>query len=71
MSTYRKINLDHTPQSLQIQQDLHNLCEEYSDIFSLHPGDIGHTKLLTIDIDTGDHIHIAQKPYTLPLKHAQ
>ena len=31
------------------------LCEEYKDIFSLHQGDIGHTKLLTINIDRGDH----------------
>ena len=32
---------------------------------------IGLTKLLTIDIDTGDHPSIPQKPYTLPLKHDQ
>ena len=44
-------------------------CEEYKDILSLHQGDIGHTKLLTMDIDTGDHPPITAEPYTLPLKH--
>ena len=39
------------------------------DIFFVHQGDIGPIKLLTMDINTGDHLPIAQKPYTLPLKH--
>ena len=41
----------------------------YKDIFSLHQGDINHTKLLTMDIDTVDHPPITQKHYILPLKH--
>ena len=41
------------------------------DISSLYQGDIGHTKLLTVDIDTGDHPSLAQKSYILPLKHTQ
>ena len=40
-------------------------------MFLLHQGDIGHTKLITMDIDTGDHPPIALKSYTLPLKHIQ
>ena len=46
------------------------LCEEYSDIFSLHQGDISQTKLFTMDIDTGDYPPIEQKPYTLSLKNS-
>ena len=37
----------------------------------LHQDDIGHTKLLTMDIDTGANPPIMQKPYTLTLKHSQ
>ena len=47
------------------------LCEEYKNICSLHQGDLCHTKLLTIDIDTRGHLPIAQQLYTLPLKHIQ
>ena len=31
--------------------------------------DIGHTNLITMDIDTGDSLPSTKKPYTLPLKH--
>ena len=31
--------------------------------------DIGHTNLITMDIDTGNSPPSAKKPYTLPLKH--
>ena len=30
---------------------------------------IGHTQLVTMDIDTGDSPPVCQKPYILPLKH--
>ena len=30
---------------------------------------MSHTKLYTMDIDTGDHPPIVQNPYTLPFKH--
>ena len=50
---------------------MNELCDECKYIFSLPQGNIGHTKLLTMDIDTGDHCPVAQKPYTLPLKHFQ
>ena len=61
VNTHRKITLDHNPQSQEIQQALAKLCEEYEDIFSIHLGDIGYTKLLTMDIDTEDYPPIAQK----------
>ena len=50
---------------------LNKLCEEYRDSFSLHQSDIGYTKLLTMDTDTGNHAPIAQKPYTLPLRYTK
>ena len=71
VNTYRKNNVAHTPHSLETVQTLNKLCEEYKDIFLLHQGDIGHTKLLAMDIDTGDHPPTTQKPFTLPLKHTQ
>ena len=46
-----------------------DLCEEKSEAFSKNNCDIGRTKLLEMEIDTGDHIPVAQSPYTLPLKH--
>ena len=44
---------------------------EFSDIFSTDSSDIGRTALLDVEIDTGDNVLITQKPYTLPLKHAE
>ena len=38
-------------------------------MFSLRNEDIGHTQLVTMDVDMGDSPPICQKPYTLPLKH--
>ena len=47
------------------------LCKEFEDIFSKSSGDIGHTPLVTMDIDTGDSSPVCQKPYSLPLKHVE
>ncbi len=47
------------------------LCDRYKDIFSMCLTDIGHTKLITMDIDTGNSPLIAQKPYTMALKHSE
>ena len=48
-----------------------NLCSEYEDIFSKDLADLGKTPLLKMDIPTGDSPSIAQRPYTLALKHMQ
>ena len=45
------------------------LCEEYGQAFSKHNEDIGRTKLVKMDIDTGDSPPVSSRPYTLPLKH--
>ena len=47
------------------------LCNEFEDIFSKSSEDIGHTPLVTMDIDTGDNPPMCQKPYSLPLKHVE
>ena len=47
------------------------LCEKYSDVFSENSGDIGRTSLIKMDIDTGGNPPVCQRPYTLPLKHAE
>ena len=47
------------------------LCNEFEDIFSKSSEDIGHTPLVTMDIDTGDSRPVCQKPYSLALKHVE
>ena len=45
------------------------LCSQFPEVFSTNNEDIGHTNLITMDIDTGDSSPSAKKPYTLLLKH--
>ena len=45
------------------------LLDKYQAAFSTSSEDIGHTKLITMDIDTGLSQPVSQRPYTLPLKH--
>ena len=47
------------------------LCDKYSDVFSENTGDIGRMSLIKMDIDTGENPPVCQRPYTLPLKHAE
>ena len=45
INTHRKINLGTTSLDLENQKAWDVLCEDYKDIFSLHQGDTGHTKI--------------------------
>ena len=45
------------------------LLDKYQAAFSTSSEDIGHTELITIDIDTGISWPVSQRPYTLLLKH--
>ena len=45
------------------------LLNKYQAAFSTSSEDIGHTELITMDIDTGLSQPVSQRPYTLPLKH--
>ena len=67
VNTHRELNLDNT---LETQQTFNELCEEYKNIFSLHQGDIGHTKFL-IWILIWEIVPIKKKPYKLPLQYLQ
>ena len=68
VGTHRKINLESTPLDPEIQETFDMPCEEYKEIFSLHQGDIDHTKLIITGSNTEDHPTNAKKLYTLWLK---
>ena len=55
--------------SADVCQRFEELCEEYGEAFSKHNEDIGRTKLVKIDIETGDSPPVSSRPYTLPFKH--
>ena len=55
--------------SEQTKQEFEEFKAKYPEVFSLNNEDIGHTQLVTMDIDTGDSPPVCQKLYTLPLKH--
>ena len=67
---HRKVVLEDAKVPDKYKQQFVKLCEEYDDIFSKGPEDIGKTPLITMEIDTGDSPPICQRPYNLPLKHA-
>ena len=52
-----------------IRQKFEELCEEYGEAFSKNNEEIGRTKFVKMDIDTGDSPPVSSRPYTLPLKH--
>ena len=55
--------------SEETKRQFEELKEKYPKVFSLNNEDIGHTQLVTMDINMGDSPPVCQKPYTLPLKH--
>ena len=66
---HRKVHLQDKEVSVDIGQRFEELCEEYGQAFSKHNEEIGRTKLVKMDIDTGDSPPVSSRPYTLPLKH--
>ena len=66
-----KANLQDFKVTAEETKAFQELCEKYSDVFSENSGDIGRTSLIKMDIDTGDNPPVCQRPYTLPLKHAE
>ena len=67
----RKANLQDCKVTEEETKAFKELREKYSDVFSENSGDIGRTSLIKMDIDTGDIPPVCQRPYTLPLKHAE
>ena len=64
-----KVQLQDKDMSAAVKQRFEELCEEYGQAFSKNNEDIGTTKLVQMDIDTGDSPPVSSRPYTLPLKH--
>ena len=65
----RKVQLQDKDIIADIRQKFEELCDEYGEAFSKNNEDIGRTKLVKMDIDTGDSPLVSSRPYTLPLKH--
>ena len=66
---HRKVQLQDAEVLDHYKKEFEELCEEYKDIFSKDPSDIGKTPLITMEIETGDSPLVCQRPYNLPLKH--
>ena len=64
-----KVQLQDKDITTDIRQKFEELCEEYGEAFSKNNEDISRTKLVKMDIDTGDSPPVSSRPYTLPLKH--
>ena len=64
-----KVQLQDKDITTDIRQRFEALCEEYGEAFSKNNEDISRTKLVKMDIDTGDSPPVSSRPYTLPLKH--
>ena len=71
IEVHQKVELQGGNVSEEHQNAFKELCKEFKDIFSVDLSDIGKTPLVEMEIDTGDSPPITQKPYTLPLKHAE
>ena len=70
IEVHRKTNLLNAEVEEKYKQQLEELCMEFRDIFSTSSKDIGRTPLVKMDIDIGDSPPVYQRPYNLPLKHA-
>ena len=64
-----KVQLQDKTITTDIRQKFEELFEEYGEAFSKNNEDISRTKLVKMDIDTGDSPLVSSRPYTLPLKH--
>ena len=71
VETQRKVKLQDAYTTEIDKARFRCLCKEFEDIFSKSSEDIGHTPLVTMDIETGDSPPMCQKPYSLPLKHVE
>ena len=64
-----RVQLQDKDITTDIRQKFEELCEKYGEAFSKNNEDIGRTKLVKMNIDTGDSPPDSSRPYTLPLKH--
>ena len=68
---HRKVALKSAEVNDEHLEAFNQLCDKYKDVFSTDSSNIGKTPLIKMDIDTGDSPPMCQKPYNLPLKHAE
>ena len=66
---HHKVQLQDKVITADIRQKFEELCDEYGEAFSKNNKDIGRTKLVKMDRDTGDSPPVSSRPYILPLKH--
>ena len=71
IDTYREIKLKDADVQEEDRERFEKLCNEFDDVFSKDSTDLGRTPLLMMDIDTGDHPPVTQRPYSLALKHVE
>ena len=69
VTEHRHVELKDQDISEDTRRKFEELKVQFPKVFSLNNEDIGHTQLVTMDINTGDSPPVCQKPYTLPLKH--
>ena len=69
VTEHRHMELKDQNISEETKKKFEELKKKYPKVFSLNNGDIGHTQLVTMDIDMGDTPPVCKKPDTLPLKH--
>ena len=65
---HRRVELKDHNASADTKKHFEELCSQFPEVFSTNNEDIGHTNLITMDIDTSDSPPSVKKPYTLPLK---
>ena len=65
----RKVQLQDKDIITDIRQKFKELCDEYGEAFFKNNENISRTKLVKMNIDTGDSPPVSSRPYTLPLKH--
>ena len=66
---HRRVEFKDHNASADTNKCFEDLCQQFPKVFSMNIEDIGRTNLITMDIDTGDSLPSAKKPYTLSLKH--
>ena len=69
IETHREVKLEDADVPNDFKERFDQVCQEYDDVFSKSSSDLGRTELLTMEIDTGDHPPITQRPYNLALRH--
>ena len=67
--SHQKPKLQDAPINQRTKLELEQLLIRKSDCFAEDEHQLGTTPLITMSIDTGDHPPVAERPYTLALKH--